>query len=117
MKTRYWILIIAAVLLLSVGATLLLYNNEEASAVNVYSEGKLLYTLPLSQDTTVTIETDRGTNVVTVKDGKVAVTAADCPDHYCMDRGFCHNGPQIVCLPNRLVIEFINSGPLDGISS
>ena len=117
MNTRYWILILAAVLLLSVGASLLLYNNKEASAVEVYSDGTLLYTLPLSQDATVTIETNRGTNTVTVKDGKVAVTAADCPDHYCMDRGFCSSGPQIVCLPNRLVIKFIDSGPLDGISS
>jgi len=115
-KTRYWVMIIAALLLLSVGTALLLYNNKEASAVKIYSEGKLLYTLPLSQDTSVTVETDRGTNTVTVRDGKVAVTAADCPDHYCMDRGFCSSGPQIVCLPNRLVIKFTDSGTTDGIS-
>jgi len=116
MKTKYWIIVIAALLLLSVGASLLLYNNKEASAVQVYSEGKLLYTLPLSQDTTVTVETDRGTNTVTIKNGKVAVTDADCPDHYCMKRGFCSGGAQIVCLPNRLVLQFTDKAPIDGIS-
>lgn len=116
MKTKYWIIAIAALLLLSIGAGLLLYHNKEAAAVQVYSQGKLLYTLPLSVDTTVTVETDRGTNTVTVKDGKVAVTAADCPDHYCMKRGWCSGGTQIVCLPNRLVLEFTDSGTIDGIS-
>ena len=116
MKTKYWILAIAIVLVLSVGASILLYNNKDAAAVQVYSEGELLYTLPLAVDTTVTVETDRGTNTITVKDGKVAVTEASCPDHYCMKRGWCAGGNQIVCLPNRLVLQFTDKAPLDGVS-
>ena len=94
---------------------LLLRPGQEATAVRVISEGKVLYVLPLSVDTVVTVQTDRGENTVTVQDGKVAVTAADCPDGYCMDRGFCSGGAQIVCLPHRLVLQFADSG-LDGIS-
>ena len=48
-----------------------------------------------------------------VKDGKIAVTQASCPDHHCMARGFCNSGAQIVCLPNRLVIEFLGDQEID----
>ena len=113
MKTKTWIILIAILLVLSIGAALLLYNNKEAAAVQVWSEGKLLYTLPLDLDTTVTVQTKAGTNTVTVKDGKVAVTDADCPDQYCMKRGFCSGGAQIVCLPNRLVIRFVGQQEVD----
>lgn len=116
MKTKYWIIIIAAVLAVCIGISVLLYNNKEAKAVQVYSDGKLLYTLPLDLDTTVTVETDQGTNTVTVKDGKVAVTEANCPDQYCVKRGFCSSGMQIVCLPNRLILKFSENSALDGVS-
>ena len=116
MKTKFWILILAALLVVSLGAAWLLRGETDAQAVQVYSEGKLLYTLPLGVDTQVTVETERGCNTITVQDGKVAVTAADCPDGYCMARGFCDGGSQIVCLPNRLVLKFVKDAPLDGIS-
>lgn len=116
MKNKFWILMIAALLVLSVGGSILLYNNKEAAAVQIYSDGALLYTLPLSQDTTVIVETEHGTNTVTIKDGKVAVTEADCPDHYCMQRGWCAGGNQIVCLPNRLVLQFTGEAAIDGVS-
>jgi hypothetical protein len=54
-----------------------------------------------------------GHNVVTVKGGKVAVTEATCPDHYCMKRGYCDGGADIVCLPNRLVLKFIGEQEVD----
>ena len=116
MKTRTWILLIALVLAVCVGLSVwLLWPGEPARSVKVISQGKLLYTLPLDQDTQITLTTDLGTNVITVKDGKVAVTQADCPDHYCMDRGFCSGGAQIVCLPNRLVLEFAGTQAVDGM--
>ena len=64
-------------------------------------------------DQQLTVESENGTNVITVKDGKVAVTEADCPDGYCMERGFCSGGAQIVCLPNRLVLHFIGQSDVD----
>lgn len=117
MKTKTWIGIIALALLLCAGLSLwLLLPGAPAEAVQVFSEGKLLYTLPLNIDNQVTVTTSFGTNVVTVMDGKVAVTEADCPDHYCMERGFCNSGAQIVCLPNRLVLQFTGAQTIDGVS-
>ena len=114
MKTRVWIGIFAAVLVVcGVLSLLLLMPGEDAAFVEVRSEGKLLYTLPLRVDQQLTVESENGTNVITVKDGKVAVTEADCPDGYCMERGFCSGGAQIVCLPNRLVLHFIGQSDVD----
>ena len=116
MKTKYWILLLAILLAGSLLLNHLLQNSTPAGAVRVLSEGELLYTLSLNEDQTITVKTDRGTNVITIQDSKVAVTEADCPDGYCMDRGFCNSGAQIVCLPNRLVLQFTSESPLDGVS-
>ena len=117
MKTKYWIIGLSLVLLLCIGLSLWLFRPQQAEAVQVYSDGQLLHTLPLRLDTQITVQTQHGTNTVTVKNGKVAVTAADCPDKYCINRGFCSGGAQIVCLPNRLVLSFVGStSALDGIA-
>lgn len=116
MKTKLWIAILAAVLAVSLALSVFLLWPKQAQAVEVWSEGKLLRVLPLSVDTQLTVESANGTNVVTVRDGKVAVTEADCPDHYCMDRGWCAGGAQIVCLPNRLVLKFLQDQPIDGVT-
>lgn len=116
MKTKSWIMLLSAVTVICLGLSVwLLLPGEPATAVKVISEGKVLHTLPLSEDTRLEIVSGNGTNVVTVKDGKVAVTEADCPDGYCMARGWCSSGTQIVCLPNRLVIRFVGEQEIDGV--
>lgn len=116
MKTKYWIGLLALVLCVCLGLSLWLLWPKAAAVVEVWSEGKCLYTLSLSADTQIVIESAGGKNTVTVKDGKVAVTEADCPDHYCMDRGWCSGGTQIVCLPNRLVLKFTQEPTVDGVA-
>ncbi len=117
MKTRSWIVVLAVVAAVCIGLSLwLLLPKQQVTAVKVISEGKELCTISLSKDTEFSVITPRGTNVVTVQDGKVAVTQADCPDHYCMQRGWCSGGAQIVCLPNRLVLEFVGQTDVDGVA-
>lgn len=117
MKTKFWATLLAAVVAVCLWLSVVLLGSGDAAAsVKVISEGKLLHTLPLSQDTRLEIVSSRGVNVVTVKDGKAAVTHADCPDQYCVGRGFCAGGAQIVCLPNRLVLEFTGKQTVDGVS-
>ena len=57
---------------------------------------------------------DGSYNAVTVKDGKIAVTEANCPDQYCVKQGFCNSGEQIVCLPHKLVISCVGESEIDG---
>ena len=115
MKTTGWITILAGIFLVCLALSLwLLLPGEEAELVEVWSEGKLLYSLRLDADQSMEVVSQYGKNTVTVKNGKVAVTQADCPDHYCMDRGWCDSGTPIVCLPNRLVLKFVGNQPVDG---
>ncbi len=117
MKNRTWALILGGVLLVSIVLGVwLLKPGQKAEKAEVWSEGELKYTLDLTVDQQVTVKTQRGTNVITVKNGKIAVTETDCPDEYCMKRGYCDSGAQIVCLPNRLVIKFTGNQSLDGIT-
>ena len=116
MKTKIWIIAIALLLVVCAGLSVwLLLPGEGAAAAQVWSDGKLLFTLDLRVDQEKTVSTEYGTNEITVKDGKIAVTQADCPDHYCMKRGFCDNGVQIVCLPNRLVLKFVGEQAVDAV--
>lgn len=115
MKTKTWILIFALILLLCGGLSIFLFvPGEAATHAEIRSNGELLHFVDLRIDQQFHITTaDGGSNVVTVRDGKIAVTEANCPDHYCMNRGYCNSGAQIVCLPNRLVIEFQGEQPVD----
>lgn len=113
MKTKYWIIGFIALALVCALCALPLYFGEEASYAEVYSGGELIKTVSLAIDQEFTVD---GHNTVTVKDGKIAVTWADCPDGYCVARGFCSSGGDIVCLPNRLVISFVGVQEIDGVS-
>ena len=115
MKTKYWILALGALLAVCLGLSIpILMPGEAASHAEIISEGTVLHTVDLSHDQHFTITNSKGgVNTVTVQDGKIAVTEASCPDHYCMHRGFCDGGTQIVCLPNGLIIRFTDVQEID----
>lgn len=114
MKNRSWLALLAGLLILCIGSSILLLGGGRSAAqVEVWSDGVLLRTLPLQIDTVFTVQTAAGQNEITVRGGKVAVTGADCPDGYCMQRGFCDSGSPIVCLPHRLVIRFVGNQAVD----
>ena len=96
-----------------VALSIFFFLPRQADRAEVYSDGKLLYTLDLHTDTQVTVTLGDGVNTITVQDGKIAVTQANCSDGYCMKRGFCEGGADIVCLPNRLVIVFMQEQEVD----
>lgn len=110
MKTKFWILLFAAVAVVCGLLTALLFLPKPgADQAQIICDGQVLYTVDLSRDQVYPITTDYGTNTVEVQGGKVAVTQADCPDGYCIQRGWCDSGADIVCLPHRLVIRFTES--------
>ena len=115
MKTKTWILILSAILALcTVLSFPLLFAPKDASYAEIISDGQVMHRVDLNTDRQIHISTaSGGSNTVTVKEGKIGVTEANCPDHYCMDRGMCSGGTQIVCLPNRLIIRFQGAQTLD----
>ena len=110
MKTKHWIMIFAVIAAVCIFLSIPLFTQEQARFAQVSSKGEIVKTVDLQIDQEFTVD---GKNTVTVKDGKIAVTWADCPDHYCMKRGFCSGGTDIVCLPNRLVITFLGDQEID----
>ena len=70
--------------------------------------------LDLSRDQTLTLTgANGGKNVVNIKDGKIAVLEADCPDHICMAMGYRSSGAPIACLPNGLILSFSEAPGMD----
>ena len=110
MKTKYWIMIFAVIAAMCIWLSIPLFTQEQARFAQISSRGQVVKTVDLTVDQEFTVD---GKNTVTVKDGKIAVTWADCPDHYCMKRGYCSGGADIVCLPNRLVITFLGDQEID----
>ena len=110
MKTKYWVMLFGLLAAACILFSLPLLSQEEARFARITSGGRTVKTVDLTVDQEFTVD---GKNTVTVRDGKIAVTWADCPDHYCMKRGFCSGGADIVCLPNRLVITFLGDQEID----
>ena len=65
--------------------------------------------LGLNQNTTKTVTTDLGTNLIEIKDGRVHVEEADCPNQDCVHQGWVDAaGEQIVCLPHKLTVDIVD---------
>ena len=109
MKTRTWILILTlTALCCGLLGGLLLKPAEGAETAEIYSDGQLLKTLSLAENQQFTVPLADGSfNEITVRDGKISVTSASCPDQVCVKRGFCSGGAPIICLPNALEIRFV----------
>ena len=115
MKTKTWCMALGGALLVCLGLSIaLLRPGTAARRAEIRSGGNLVKTVDLRVGQTFTVTAEGGgENVISVRDGKIAVTQASCPDHYCMARGYCNSGAQIVCLPNRLTITFLGEGEVD----
>lgn len=82
---------------------------RENPAAEIYLNGELLKTVPLSEDCEFTVDCGNGHNTVTVSGGAVSVTEADCPDKVCVRTGAISGGAvPIVCLPHRLEIRVVD---------
>jgi hypothetical protein len=86
------LLLILAVLLLTGGVWLYTRLTREAGGEAVVTvDGKEVAVLPLDTDTALTVAAQDGSgcsNTVTVADGRVCVSAANCPDRLCVGQGW-----------------------------
>lgn len=91
-------------------------STENASVV-IEVDGRTVATYPLCEDRIVEIESyNGGRNIVSIKDGKVNVTEASCPDKICVNhKAIKYNGESIICLPNRMTVTIVaGSSETDG---
>ena len=69
-------------------------------------DGRIVRELDLTTEETFTLETRDGENFIAIRNGAVAVVAADCPDKICVRRGAIDTvGETIACVPHKLLIE------------
>lgn len=107
-NSHFWILAIAmtAVMCLVDMAMIPILFDTGVTA-EVRQNGVLLHTLPLDEETQLTIDAPGGgTNTIFVINGRICVSHATCPDQVCVNQGWVDKpGTPIVCLPHGLVIE------------
>ena len=93
------ILVIAGILWLGFQIS----GQRSHNPIRITVDGKEFGTSSLSKDQVIHIG---DTNVCEIKDGKVTMIEATCPDHYCMkQKAVDEHGGSIICLPNKVVIE------------
>ncbi|MBR1763831.1 MAG: NusG domain II-containing protein [Ruminococcus sp.] len=82
--------------------------KPHGDTVYIKQDGEVIYNLDLSKETDrkFDIEYNGSRNTVEIKDGKIRICEADCPDRVCVHTGWLTSDIPIVCLPNRLVIEY-----------
>ena len=80
-------------------------NNNYAY---VYYDKELILTVDLSVEKEYKVVGYNGELVLEVKDNKLRVKKEESNYHLCSKQGFTNRG-SIVCLPNKIVIEFKNN--------
>lgn len=103
---------VIAVFVASVAAIIVIMSPKDRDSA-VYAEilrdNEVVCTLNLAEesDRSFRIECENGWNEITVKNGEICVSDADCPDRTCVKSGYLrHEHLPVVCLPHRLVIRF-----------
>ena len=119
MKKKDMILIVAVLAISLISLAAIKMTQKDGKEVIVTVEGKEVYKTSIKKDQIYQIPEENGTNVMQIKDGKVTMIEATCPDHYCMkQKAVDEHGGSIICLPNKVVIEGENTAEdLDSESS
>ena len=106
MKKKDMILIAAVLAISLISLAAIKMTQKDGKEVIVTVDGKEVYKTSIKKDQIYQIPEKNGTNVMQIKDGKVTMIEATCPDHYCMkQKAVDEHGGSIICLPNKVVIE------------
>lgn len=82
-------------------------NKENGNYAYVYYDGKEILKIDLSKDDYYTVKGYNGDVVMEVRNSKLRVKEETSTYHICSKKGYTNSG-NIVCLPNKIVIEFKN---------
>ena len=97
------------------------YTTSDAgdAAVTLYaviqnSDG-FYQVLSLGEDTTVTVTSSLGTNIIEVANGRVRCLESDCSNQTCVKQGWASGrGQTVVCLPHKLIVQMV-ADPADAV--
>lgn len=113
MFKKWDIVIIVVLLMLSfipeVIFGLVLGYNYNMTYAEITVGGKFYSKVPLSAhkgEDTIEINHDGHLNKIVIKDNKIKMIDADCPDLLCVYQGEISKvGESLVCLPNKVMVE------------
>ena len=87
------------------------------TVARIYRDQELIREVSLDADTEILVE-GQYRNLITVRDGKIAVTESDCPGADCVHSGWIQTaGRSIVCLPNRVEIRLEGAEEADEVDA
>ncbi|MBR6084684.1 MAG: NusG domain II-containing protein [Spirochaetales bacterium] len=100
---------------LAVGATILLVtrnNREQGAYVVVMVQNKEIARYSMTNNGVYDIYDNNGnTNKIEIRDGRVRMLEASCPNHLCIRQGWIRfEGQSIVCLPNKVTVTVRGTG-------
>ncbi len=109
-KIKNDIILVAVIVSVAVAGLFILKATEEKGAsVAVLYDGAVLKEYSITENVEEEILTgDNGEwmNTLVIKNGKVRVKSANCPDGICVDhREISNLGETIICLPHKVVVE------------
>ena len=99
-------------LLLGIAGSLWTLRMPHGTQVNIVQDGKVLFNIDLvsAENQTLEIEYEGRINTVQIENGRIRMLEAECPDKTCVHMGWLDSKAMpIVCLPNHLSIEFVDS--------
>ena len=106
MKKKDIILIAAVLVIALISLAAIKMIQKDGKEVVVTVNGEEVYKTSIHKDQVYKIPEKNGTNIMQIKDGKVTMKKADCPDQICADhKAIEKSGETIVCLPHKVVIE------------
>lgn len=112
MKRMDVILIVLALVVAAAVYFFYFAGKGQGGGVEITVDGESVAFLPLDTDDSLRIDTDGGYNIVTIADGVVRVSEADCRDQVCVEhKAISRTGETIVCLPHKLVVEIVGEAP------
>ena len=91
----------------------LLADSQRPAIIEIKVRGNLLHTIaPRPGDhQTIRLDEEGRHNVVEIRDGRVRMLEANCPDQLCVRIGWVSQPPrQIVCLPHAILIAVVSQG-------
>lgn len=91
------------------------YLRKSGIRAIVEQDGETIAELDLTKDTELVLnDGNGGSNTITVKNGTVSVTEANCPDLVCVRTGaISQTGEVIACLPHKLIITISGNSSED----
>lgn len=81
---------------------------SEGSLVMVEIGGNVVYKGEVSENRKVTVTGKFGDVRIQIREGRVGVVSADCPNKVCVRTGWRSlAGESIICVPNRVLVKIL----------